>query len=544
MARNWQDIFQDGQGFSKRTISQLAGIEVDLATALAYVSGGSQTYVQPSGSDDAAAIQAVAAATQDVGLRVGTYLAASGISISQQAIVEGRGGGSMNETGPGYWGDGLTTISVSSATANGFEMTAAGSLVDKFGVKCTNAAPTAGAGFTFGPHTHGFTARDISSHGFYDGIHVTTSNAWILDSFRVSSPTRYGLYIEGDDEGQAEISNGFIFANQVNAVSGIRWEGGGGAKFNNIKVNNTRAAKSFTQAVDIHAVSGTSTGEISFGDCVFDWGSTYGVAVNVDSGGFISELRFADCSIKGSGVLGTGYYVRSAGTAIQGFSVKGGLVKMAPGSSTGTGPAFDIDNVEGVNIDAVDIIGVAAGQPIVKLGSSVKSAVVRLGTIRPTAGSRNWTAGSSVILLEMDGGGFNVATGGIQSSQSHFTASMPSQNIAKGGYTSIWSVDVNSGAAVIVKLTAVYQTGGVYRIVQQTRSLRRTGSGTGSTATVGTDFADPATEVDIQWSVSGSTVTIGAQINAASAATSLTGYSTIEVIGLPKTITAIAGAGG
>lgn len=43
MARNWQDVFQRGQGLSPSAISQLSGIEVDLATALAYANGGSLT---------------------------------------------------------------------------------------------------------------------------------------------------------------------------------------------------------------------------------------------------------------------------------------------------------------------------------------------------------------------------------------------------------------------------------------------------------------------------------------------------------------------
>lgn len=40
MSRNWQDANQKGQSFSNQIISQLSGIEVDLATAL---SGGAAT---------------------------------------------------------------------------------------------------------------------------------------------------------------------------------------------------------------------------------------------------------------------------------------------------------------------------------------------------------------------------------------------------------------------------------------------------------------------------------------------------------------------
>ena len=35
MSRNWQDIFQKGQGLSNQAVDQLSGMEVDLATALA-----------------------------------------------------------------------------------------------------------------------------------------------------------------------------------------------------------------------------------------------------------------------------------------------------------------------------------------------------------------------------------------------------------------------------------------------------------------------------------------------------------------------------
>jgi hypothetical protein len=499
------------------------------------VLGGSISYVHPSGGDDAALL---GAALPDVGLRASaSYLIPNGWTIAGQAIIEGRGMGAPLQSGT-FWQDALSSLSCATDGTDGVTLTAAGTYCDKFGVVCTVAAPTGGAGFHWNG-AHGFRARDISSKGFYYGARVESSTTYVLDGFLIVDPQQYGLYIGGSDNGDGVVSNGYIYTNSKAPTSAIRWEGGGGVKFEHVKVNQLQG-NAWTNGIDIHALAATNTGELSFADCIIDWCS-YGVLVNCDAGGTLQELRFCDCSIKGSHILTNGYLVRSAGNQIVGLEIKGGLVKMAPSSSTGVGSAFDIDNVDSVTIDGVDVIGVAAGVPIVKLGANVNAAVVRLGTIRATRSSKSYANGASVILLEMDGGGHNIAYGG-GAGVSQFTATMPSQTIAKAAFTNIWTVDVNSGAAVDITLNAIYNSGGVYRNVIQRRSLRRTGPGTASIATIGTDFADPASEVDIQWTVSGSTVTIAAQIDAASAASSMTGYSTLGVVGLPKTITAVVGA--
>ncbi|HEY6018800.1 MAG TPA: hypothetical protein VIY48_02595, partial [Candidatus Paceibacterota bacterium] len=52
MSRNWQNIFQSGQGMSETAIAQLSGIEVDLATTMVSVLPAS------NGVDDTITIQA------------------------------------------------------------------------------------------------------------------------------------------------------------------------------------------------------------------------------------------------------------------------------------------------------------------------------------------------------------------------------------------------------------------------------------------------------------------------------------------------------
>lgn len=106
MARNWQNIFQSGQGFAPQAVAQLSGMEVDLATALAYVNAGSLTVVNVKGTaygavgdgvtNDRAAIQAAIDSLTSPGivfLPAGTYRIATALVMKTGVILQGAGAG-------------------------------------------------------------------------------------------------------------------------------------------------------------------------------------------------------------------------------------------------------------------------------------------------------------------------------------------------------------------------------------------------------------------------------------------------------------------
>lgn len=92
-SRNWQNIFQKGQGFSEQAITQFSSLEVDVATALAYVTGGSQTFLPASnGVDDTAAIQAILTAGGNItGKRGETYTILSTLTIYSNTRLDMTG---------------------------------------------------------------------------------------------------------------------------------------------------------------------------------------------------------------------------------------------------------------------------------------------------------------------------------------------------------------------------------------------------------------------------------------------------------------------
>jgi hypothetical protein len=143
-----------------------------------------------------------------------------------------------------------------------------GSVMEDFGVwNVAVTAPTAGAGIKVQAGTQG-RKRNVLVSGFYDCVDYgsTSGRYWHMSACKVMDPVRYGVYIHNTtpsgDEGDMTIDGGSHF-NTWSArtpEAAVRWESGGGLKFNGNKINQGMTGPKWKVGLDILAADNVITG--------------------------------------------------------------------------------------------------------------------------------------------------------------------------------------------------------------------------------------------------------------------------------------------
>lgn len=477
----------------------------------------------PTGSSDDSTL--VSSLLPDARLAAGTFKAPSGLAVASQGIIEGRGMGSM-DTGVANptWQDGLSTVQVSSQTADGVLLSSRASAVKQLSVVNTaGVTPSAGAGIHL--NANGFRARDVSSKGFYNGIHVDTANGYVLDSPLVADPVNFGIRVTGGDIGDGVIQNATLLSGPVNSgVTAFKWEGGGGMKVTGLKANLAKTTTPWTNGIDIHCPNSVVTSELLFDNSVLDSYTGTGVNVAVDSGGGLSRIMFDDVLVRGSSNPTNGYVLR--GNGLTDIGILGGACILGTNGLS----CVDVNNVQRFTLDGTELGGVPVTIPIILLGSSVTQAKISPGVLRGPNASGAWTTGTNQYILENLSNG--TTTG--QGSSSEFQFSFQGPAITSNSvYSTLWKM-VGFGYSVEFTLWALGVVGitSGHVLVRQER-LVVTSAGVAAFTTVGTDAAS-STDIDIQWlNLGGSAMSIGAKINAGSTASSLGAnlMSQVRVIG-------------
>lgn len=484
------------------------------------VSGLSSEYVGLSGIDDSAAM---VSATPEILLRAGAYKAPTGVALSAQATLHGRGMGAITINGVtagNDWQDGLTHIDVSTDAVDGVALTSKGCMCDKFGVRFTGGTATSGAGI-HATAASGLRLRDVSVKDFFNGIQIASMNNYLLDGVLVCDPVNYGIYITGNDQGDGMMRNLFLLSGPTrNGVSALRWEGGGGVQVSGVKTNCVNN-KPWTNGLDL--IPNFATGEISVSDSVID--SYTGIGVNLDgTTSTPNMISFSDVKVRGSLNPTNGYKINHANVVL----IQGGAVEMGTNGLT----AFDIANVNHLTISDVAVRGVPSANPIVSLASTVSSAKISLGNLAPpgATGAVTWPAGSIYLLNIGQQQGFQEGGHG------EFTFSWLGPAFSsKVTYSSLWQVFMNGGC--VIEFTFMSGATGVtpYILSRQTRMAVNNG-GALAVTTLGTDTAT-STDIDIQWRVSGKSLFIEAKLNSGSLGTNVGApFSTVRITGIPNQV--------
>lgn len=481
--------------------------------------GGSQTYVAISGNDDAAAI---AAAGQDIGLKVGTYKSNAGATFTQQTRLEGRG------MANGEWTTWLTKITCNTDGIDAIYFNALGCVFRDFAVEYTGAGTaTSGTGIR-APLSSGMRAQDVAVKGFWNNF-VLGGFYWTARGLLSVDPVNIGIYVTNSvpDHGDAVLSDFFILAGSHSAAAtALKWDSGGGLKIMGGKISSP--ANAFLTGIDIHAPLTTNTSEITVADTVVD--TVTGVCVNVavdGGGGGLSGVSFDNVFLRGSSNPTNGYKIRGA-TDVK---IVGGGVELASNALS----CIDIDTTGRVTIEGVELGGLPVGNPMILLGASCISAKVKPGNLKSpaAAGGSAWTTGTrQFILRNLNTGGTPLGGGGnvYEFSFRHPTIT------STVTYSALWTLAIPTGGSVLVDVMIVCQNpagGTVSGVGVYQRRLIVNQAGTLAATVVGTDTATSANDVDVQWLVSTSFMDIKAKINGASALTSLGNqlYSTVRIVG-------------
>ena len=494
------------------------------------ISGGSG--LTPSGGDDSASIQGRA---PDVRLGAGSYSAPSGLSFASKAAVSGIGAASRDYSSAA---DALSEILCTSPTADGVNFAANPARIEKTGIRSTAASPSAGAGLAC-PSSSGFTARDLHIRGFYDGIRHA-GVYYDLDNIIVSNPARYGIYLNGGfggvDYGDGNIRGCTLLCGPVNqGSSALRWEGGGGMKVRDLKVN--AGGKYWVNGIDVVSQPSTSTGELSFGDCVID--NYTGKGVNLDctaASSAVSGIVFDNCLVKSSANPTNGYVIRGTCPRI---SIVGGGVYMGSNALS----AFDIDNVVHVTIDGVVIAGVPQTNPMIKVGGTVTSFNCKLGNLCPPGATAAvvWPTGST-WLFSAAVGPHQLARAGTNA-QLDFAWTLPTVN-STSTWANLWEIaGMNYGPVSMELMIVVRQTGQTPdEIAYYGRRISTYNSSALTLTTVGTDVLTHPTDIEVQWVTAGAVCTPQMRLKAGTGLTTcgLFSYSIMKIVGWPNSVKAYA----
>ena len=159
------------------------------------------------------------------------------VAFTKPVLLRGRGRG-------GWKGDvGGTLLTTTSATGDLLTLLSDACTLRDFGVICTAASPSAGAGIKFGSTSlsaHAFDCYRVSVRGFFDNFYVLNGAEWTISKCLSYASVNSGFHIRNypiSDMGDSCISDCLIAADVRESTYGVFWESGSGLKFINNKIN-------------------------------------------------------------------------------------------------------------------------------------------------------------------------------------------------------------------------------------------------------------------------------------------------------------------
>lgn len=133
--------------------------------------------------------------------------------------------------------------------------------IEKVGIAYSGTTPTTGNTAISIAGSGACVIRDAGVANFYDGVRMEDENfEYTIDNLTVLDPHRYGLFLANPtnfDFGDQNISNCIFRTHVRNATSAIRFEGGGGVKITNLKVNGSVGAR-FVKGIDVYNTNGAT----------------------------------------------------------------------------------------------------------------------------------------------------------------------------------------------------------------------------------------------------------------------------------------------
>jgi hypothetical protein len=351
----------------------------------------------------------------------GLYIITGTGPVFNRVKMFGNGFGDMSELATGMSG-----IISTSPTAVALTENAAGSVFTDFAVLNMSATtPSSSVGIKVQYGSYG-RKRNLYVSGFYNNIDYTTTSGryWVIADSRIMDPVNYGLYLHNTTPSSDEC-DAAVYGSQFvnigggrNPVAAVRWESGGGIRFQNNKINQ------------------------GYNGSRFQYGFQALVADNVATG----VMLIANNSIENCSAYGINFGTLTANAASQSLtkiSIQGNEIGV--GGSTGGGIYIN-PQVKWLYTDTLIM-----GNIIRDLGTGTSS-----NTVSGTSGSSSITfngwSGSITVGMYVTGTGLSVATTGTALSGSTALTVASGTNIAVGHYV------VGSGIASGTTVTAVSGT--------------------------------------------------------------------------------------
>lgn len=294
-------------------------------------------------ADDATAFAAMQAAMVPGGRVIpsaGEYNLASSFNIIKTMTIEGAGKGTIYSTAEGYVQRYGTRITYTDNDSPCFIVSAQGNNISGIDFYYGGATPVAGNTAISNTQGQNFHWSSITIANFYDGLRVEDYGMmYSIDRVHIYGFYRYGMYLGSVltyDSGDQNITSCEIRSQYRPAVAAIRFEGGGGPKISNLKINSSSLENDLQYGIDIYNTAGTTV------DFLVTTASIEGISHSaIRVGGTATMHDFIFNSIQ------VGYW-----------------------SETQQAPVIDITgpNVGRINIDNINVSGqVNSAYPVVKL---------------------------------------------------------------------------------------------------------------------------------------------------------------------------------
>jgi hypothetical protein len=381
-------------------------------------------------TDDTAAVQAAMTALPSTGgwLFLSKKYLVTGVTLGKRAKVSGIGSfdSAFAQT---------SGLICASATADALTVTAAGCTFEDFAIVNTSGTrPTAGSGIRFAG-TNGGDFSHLSRlgiSGFWNNVQYDTGWYYTITDSLIIDPVNYGFYLRntqaggGSDHGDQAIHGCTIskVRDTTDGGTAVRWESGGGLRFNNNKINagsqiGYGTVGYFNAGVELLVADGVSTGVFTVvGNSIENCKNTL-VKVGQLGGsntGTITKIIITGNEGLGNAAACVGFDIGgSAGTTnitnivIEGnacSNLQGGAIRLHNCSGVLIGP-----NVWGSSFGTAPIVEIASGADPGNLTRGVDLRVQSIG-LDSSAGQ----IGDSITLIkdnrQINNGG---ATQGVQS---------------------------------------------------------------------------------------------------------------------------------